>query len=53
MRTFTIHEVADDILEGATDCHPDSLETDNDGQLIIYTGIWRWKNGSYHDEPEP
>jgi hypothetical protein len=30
----------------------DSIETDNDGQLVIYTGIYRWKDGSYHDKAE-
>jgi hypothetical protein len=52
MQTFTVQEAAEDILEGATDAHPDALDTDNDGQLIIYTGIYRWKDGTYHDEAE-
>lgn len=30
----------------------DDLETDNEGQLIIYTSIYRWKDGTYHSEAE-
>jgi len=26
----------------------DELETDNEGQVIIYTGVFRWSNGEYH-----
>lgn len=33
--------------------HIDKVQTDNDGQLIIYTGIYCWKDGSYHTEQEP
>lgn len=53
IRVFTLEEVAADILDGVSDFHPDNHETDNEGQLIIYTGIYRWKDGSYHDEAEP
>lgn len=53
MQTFTVLEVQEDIQDGALDVHPDAMKTDNEGQLIIYTGIWRWKDGSYHDEKEP
>jgi hypothetical protein len=53
MQTFTKEEVHDDIVDGVSDFHPDNHATDNQGQLIIYTGIYRWADGSYHDEPDP
>lgn len=27
----------------------DSFEVDNDGQLVIYFGMYRWADGSIHD----
>jgi hypothetical protein len=29
-----------------------SGEVDNEGQCLIFTGVWRWKDGSFHNEPE-
>jgi len=27
-------------------------ETDNQGQIVIYTGLFRWKDDTIHNEPE-
>lgn len=35
----------------------DLSNTDNDGQVVIYTGVYAWKHDdgsiTYHDEPSP
>lgn len=30
-----------------------SLEYEDDGQLIIYTNMYQWSDGTVRDEPEP
>ena len=45
-------DIIADIIDGVSDCHPDNYETDDSGQLIVKTGIFRWKDGTYHDESE-
>jgi hypothetical protein len=52
MATFTVAEVQDAIIEGASGVAPCEMDVDNEGQLIIYTGIYRWSDGTYRDEPE-
>ena len=35
------------------DSEPDGCPTHHeDGELVIYTGVYRWKDGSYHTEKE-
>jgi secreted PhoX family phosphatase len=51
MAKLDYQEVVDEINDSSWGS-PDNLETDNEGQLIIYTGIYRWKDGTYHEEAE-
>lgn len=39
-------------IEGNLPHDADELEANEAGQLVIYTGIWRWADGTYHDQPE-
>jgi len=32
--------------------HPSACQVHPDGQLVCYLQFWRWKDGTYHDEPE-
>jgi hypothetical protein len=45
MKTFTIDEVLS--LIGSHQ-HGE----DNEGQIIVYTGVYEWSDHTYHDEPE-
>jgi len=49
---MSIEDVMSDIMDGCCDNHPDDLKEDNDGQLVIYTGIYRWADGTYHEDQE-
>jgi len=41
-----------DAEEQLSHCQVDSCQTDNDGQLVYYTGIYRWVNGTLHTESQ-
>ena len=41
-----------DANEQLSHCEVDECQTDNEGQLVYYTGIYRWPDGTLHDEPE-
>ena len=40
------------VIESLTQGHADE-QTDNEGQIVIYTGMYEWSDGSIHDEPDP
>ena len=46
MKTYSNFEV-NGLSFDTKDC-----EEDFEGQLVIYTGIFVWGDGTYHDEPE-
>jgi hypothetical protein len=48
MQTYTEEQVMQ-----ATNVPGGTLEHDNQGQLIVYTGIFEWNDGSYHDSVDP
>lgn len=47
-RTEAQRRIIEIAESGFEDC-----DTDNDGQMIIYTGIYYWRDGTLRDEPEP
>lgn len=52
MNDLTKQQVSESILDDVAQCDPDLMDTDNDGQLVIYTGLYRWADGSYHSLSE-
>lgn len=52
MRTFTVAEVEDIMIEVASDIQPGEAIVDESGQIIMYTGIYRWSDGSFRDVSE-
>ena len=47
MKIFTEADVLKDITEN------DLTETDNQGQIVIYTGKFQWDDGTIRDVPDP
>jgi hypothetical protein len=45
-------DVADEIHDMVGEMSVPDYDTTDDGELILYTGIYRWANGSYYWEPE-
>ncbi len=50
MKTFTSAEV--DAMTNVTAPGADQ-QCDNLGQIIVYTGIFCWKDDTFRDEPDP
>jgi len=52
MKYKSVEEAMETIVKN---CHTMIMmdETDNEGQVVIYTGVYQWKDGSFHDESEP
>jgi len=40
--------VIESLVQGTAD-----EQTDNEGQIIIYTGMYEWADGSIRDTPDP
>jgi hypothetical protein len=47
MSVYQPHEACQHIIDNM-----DLDETDNQGQIVIYTGLFRHSDDSIHDEPE-
>lgn len=49
-KTYTETEVIDNLGFAPDDAQ---MGTDNDGQIVLYTGYYRWNDGTIRDEKEP
>jgi len=48
MKIYTTEEL-DEIIAHLNETEP---ERDNQGQLVFYTGVFEWDDGSFRDTPE-
>lgn len=50
MKTFTEEQVVEMNDKGSL---PNGrIDFDEEGQVVVHTGIFRWKDGAYRDKPE-
>ena len=50
---YTETQVGEKIIKLVENNYPADYDVDNDGQLLVYTGIYRWEDGTYHTTPDP
>lgn len=50
MTKLTKSEILDQLRVLVSNIDPEDLDTDNDGQLIIYTDIYKHPDGSFSNE---
>jgi hypothetical protein len=51
MAQLTIEQVRKQLQDGALE--DDLGNADNEGQIVLYTSIYIWGDGTYHDEVDP
>lgn len=53
MSTYTKEEVQEEVISAVRDAiRYENYETDNEGQIIFYSGLYLWEDGTVRDEPE-
>jgi len=50
---YSREEVVHHLTRMIANNDPADLPTDIDGQLVIYTRLFRWNDGSFHDHADP